>query len=178
MEAGFGRNPSLGGGRFSTLPFPFEEAAHVRVCRVVLVEDNPADILLVEMAMEEHSVVCELLTFHDGQQALRALCPPQEADADAVIPDLILLDLNTPKIDGFQVLLRLKETPRLAQVPIAILTSSMAASDKARADRLGASRYIRKPSQLDAFLAEVGKGIKELLDGGASASRSTSDGNG
>jgi CheY-like chemotaxis protein len=75
---------------------------------------------------------------------------------------LILLDLNTPRSDGFQVLIKLKQTPRLADVPIAILTSSQATSDKHRA-ALQNVRYIQKPSHLQDFLATVGQAVKDML---------------
>ena len=79
------------------------------------------------------------------------------------VPDAILLDLNTPKSDGFNVLVRLKNTPHLAEVPIAIFTSSQATIDKTRSSVLGAARYIQKPSSLEEFLNTVGQAIKEML---------------
>ncbi|MGH9630356.1 MAG: hypothetical protein ACRD7E_18745 [Bryobacteraceae bacterium] len=68
--------------------------------------------------------------FNNGEEALQALCPPEGAEPNTFIPDAILLDLNTPKSDGFNVLIRLRQTPRLAHVPIAILTLSQATSDR------------------------------------------------
>ncbi|MFN0105219.1 MAG: response regulator [Bryobacteraceae bacterium] len=132
-------------------------------CQLVLIEDNPADVLLVEMAMKQYGVDCEMITFSSGQEALRVLCPPEGAAITEFVPDIILLDLNTPKSDGFEVLIRITRTPRLAHVPIAIITSSQATSDRARAARLGDIRYIQKPSQLEAFLSTVGLAIKEML---------------
>jgi CheY-like chemotaxis protein len=134
--------------------------------QIVLIEDNPADVLLVQMALKENDVSCEMTTFNNGQEALRSLCPPEGAAPNAFVPDAILLDLNTPKSDGFQVLIRLKQTPRLSHVPIAILTSSQATSDKYRSDSLGAIRYIQKPLQLEEFLSKVGRAVKEILEAG------------
>ena len=131
--------------------------------QIVLIEDNPADVLLVEMALKENDVSCELTTFSSGREALRTLCPPPGTETNAFVPDAILLDLNTPKSDGFEVLDKLKQTPHLAHVPVAIITSSRAAKDKARTYRLGAIRYVQKPSQLEEFLAKVGQAVKELL---------------
>jgi chemotaxis family two-component system response regulator Rcp1 len=131
--------------------------------RIVLVEDNPADVLLVQKALEANGVACAMTHFDTGLEALKALCPPDGADADLFVPDAILLDLNTPKSDGFNVLIRLKNTPHLADVPIAIITSSQTRSDKARSDALGAVRYIQKPSGLDEFLSTVGRAVKEML---------------
>jgi CheY-like chemotaxis protein len=101
--------------------------------------------------------------FDSGLEALKVLCPPDGTDTSLLVPDAILLDLNTPKSDGFNVLVRLKNTPHLADVQIAIITSSQAGSDKARSDALGAVRYIQKPSGLDEFLSTVGQAIKEML---------------
>jgi CheY-like chemotaxis protein len=101
--------------------------------------------------------------FDSGLEALLVLCPPDGTETNLFVPDAILLDLNTPKSDGFNVLGRLKNTPRLSKVPVAIITSSQATSDMARSHALGAVRYIRKPSGLDEFLSTVGRAIKEML---------------
>ena len=130
---------------------------------VVLIEDNPGDVLLVQKALEANNVACEMTQFNDGQEALKVLCPAGGTEANMFVPDAILLDLNTPKSDGFNVLLRLKNTPHLAEVPIAIFTSSQATIDKARSSVLGAARYIQKPSSLEEFLNTVGPAIKEML---------------
>jgi len=127
--------------------------------QIVLIEDNPADVFLVRKALEEVRVEHSLKQFNSGREALQVLCSPEEP-----LPDAILLDLNTPRTDGFEALRVLKETPRLAGVPIAILTSSRARSDKHRASILG-TRYIEKPSQLDEFLSTVGQAVKEMLRG-------------
>jgi CheY-like chemotaxis protein len=111
---------------------------------IVLIEDNPADVLLVELAMKESGIVYKLTRFETGEDAVRILCSPEEANTAA--PDVILLDLNTPRSDGFQVLVQLKHTPRFENVPLAIITSSCATSDKQRARQEGA-RHIEKPSQ-------------------------------
>ena len=130
---------------------------------IVLIEDNPGDVLLVEKALEANGVACEMRQFDSGVEALEVLCPADGAEANLFVPDVILLDLNTPKSDGFNVLVRLRNTPHLAHVPVAIITSSQARSDKARSDALGAVRYIQKPSGLDEFLSTVGQAIKEML---------------
>jgi CheY-like chemotaxis protein len=101
--------------------------------------------------------------FNNGEEALATLCPPEGAGPNTFVPDAILLDLNTPKSDGFSVLIRLRQTPRFAHVPIAIITSSQASSDRARVSRLGSIRYIQKPSHLEAFLSTVGQAVKEML---------------
>jgi len=137
----------------------------MKTAKVVLVEDNPGDVLLVELALEENNVACEIIRFSDGEEALRSLCAADGSGANGFRPDVILLDLNTPKSNGFDVLKQLKETPHLAGVPVAIVTSSRALSDKQRAEELGAARYVEKPSELDEFLSEVGRAVKEMLQG-------------
>jgi CheY-like chemotaxis protein len=95
----------------------------VNTSHIVLIEDNPADVLLVEKALEAN-VTYEMTQFNNGVDALQVLCAPAETAANTFVPDAILLDLNTPKSDGFNVLVRLKNTPHLAEVPVAIITSS------------------------------------------------------
>jgi len=133
----------------------------MRAARIVLIEDNPADVFLVELALQENGVAHELTKFKSGKEGVEVLCSP--APENEFVPDAILLDLNTPKSDGFEVLVKLKECPRLARVPIAVITSSYAMSDKHRTGLQG-SRYIQKPSQLADFLATVGQNVKEMLE--------------
>lgn len=131
--------------------------------RIVLIEDNRGDVLLVEKALEANGVACEMTQFNNGEDAVRTLCTAGGTEASLFVPDAILLDLHTPKSDGFSVLIRLKNTPHLAHVPVAIITSSQAASDKTRSTLAGAIRYITKPSDLEEFLSTVGRAVKEML---------------
>ena len=137
----------------------------MKPAQIVLIEDNPADVYLVELALKEKGITHEMTRFNSGEEALRVLCPSEETETSAFVPDAILLDLNTPKSDGFQVLSTLKQAPRLAGVPMAVLTSSQAASDKHRTG-LQSARYIQKPSQLDEFLATVGQAVKDMIEEG------------
>ena len=132
----------------------------MKPARIVLVEDNPGDVLLFEMALKENGISCELTHFNNGTEALRALSAPE---ATTFVPDAILLDLNTPRSDGFQVLIKISQSPRLSHVPIAILTSSRASGDQYRAVLQGV-RFIQKPSHLEEFLATVGGAVREMLD--------------
>ena len=135
----------------------------MKAAQIVLIEDNPADVFLVELALKESGVTYEMTKFRSGHEALRALCPPEGTETSAFVPDAILLDLNTPKSDGFQVLIKLKQAPRLAHVPMAVITSSQAPSDKHRTSLQG-TRYIQKPAQLQEFLTTVGQAIKEMIE--------------
>ncbi len=125
---------------------------------IVLVEDNPADVFLVRKALQEKGIKFELTCFDDGQKALNSL-----AQQGCKAPDLILLDLNLPQTDGVEVLRQIRNMPKLADVPVAILTSSESPADMHRTALLGAARFIRKPSGLDDFLGAVGRGVEEML---------------
>jgi CheY-like chemotaxis protein len=128
--------------------------------QIVLIEDNPGDVFLFEMALKENDIPCQLTRFDNGAEALLVLCAPEAANA--LVPDAILLDLNTPRSDGFEVLIKLRQSPRLSRVPLAVLTSSQASSDRHRA-ALQNVRFIQKPAHLEEFLATVGLAIREML---------------
>lgn len=124
--------------------------------RILLAEDNPADVYLIEEALREHSVPFTLTLAEDGEDALAMI------DAGRVHPDLILLDLNMPKRSGAEVLGQLNSEVKGRGVPIIILTSSDSPRDREEALRLGATLYIRKPTGLDEFL-QIGGTIRSLL---------------
>jgi len=128
--------------------------------RVVLIEDNPADVLLIREAIRDAGLALELITFSDVPEAIAGL-----EDHAAARPDAILVDLNLPKGEGMTVIQALKASARLADVPLAILTSSESPRDLEQAQRLGVTRYIHKPATLDEFLTRVGGAVAELLDG-------------
>jgi CheY-like chemotaxis protein len=138
----------------------------MKAIQIVLIEDNPADVFLVDLALKESGLTYEMTRFRNGEDAVRALCTPDVAEISAFVPDIILLDLNTPVSAGFQVLIRLKQSPRLANVPMAIITSSSAPKDKHRTALLGA-RYIQKPALLKEFLSTVVQAVKEMIEEGA-----------
>ncbi len=126
---------------------------------IVLVEDNPADVFLIKEALRTHHIPFQLRWFSDGEGAVSYV---DELQRKSAIPDLILLDLNLPRLDGKEVLSRIRGNPQLVNVPVAILTSSDSPHDRRETTKLGANCYIRKPPTLDAFL-RVGSTIKELL---------------
>jgi len=114
---------------------------------IVLIEDNPSDVYLMSLALEENGVAFELTNFQSGAEALPILCPDAGATDRLPPPDLIVLDLNTPGPDGFEVLARIKSNADLDKVPVPILTSSESPADKRRAALLGATAYIQnRPS--------------------------------
>lgn len=125
--------------------------------KIYLVEDNPADVYLLKEALRAHDVLCDMTWLRDGEQALSLL-----ESGDFEEPDLVLLDLNLPRVDGREVLLRIRRIPELANIPVAILTSSDSPHDRREMEDLGATCYIQKPPTLDEFM-EVGGLIKRLV---------------
>lgn len=129
-----------------------------RSARIVLVEDNPADILLFKKALQEKGIAFELTCFEDGEEALNRL-----SEKERNRPDIILLDMNLPMFDGGEVLARIRSIPTLNRIPVAILTSSESPADRDRTSMLGADRYINKPISLNDYLREVGREVEEML---------------
>jgi len=128
---------------------------------VLLVEDNPADADLVQEALDGARVECGLRVLEDGTKAVEFIAQVEKNEAPR--PDLILLDLNLPRLSGEEVLKRLRTSPRFGAVKVLIITSSNAARDRERVMELGATDYFRKPSRLDQFL-ELGPKVREMLE--------------
>lgn len=130
---------------------------------ILLAEDNPADVYLIREALREHGVDATLRVASDGREVLQLICPEK---AGAAVPrlDLIILDLNLPRHDGIEILERRRGSAELASVPVVVLTSSDSPRDQKVANQLGATCYLRKPSNLEEFLA-LGGVLKSLLDG-------------
>ncbi|HET9171665.1 MAG TPA: response regulator [Actinospica sp.] len=121
---------------------------------VLLVEDDPADELMTREAFEDNKIGNTLHVARDGEEALDFLYR-RGRHADAVRPDLILLDLNLPKYDGREVLQVIKNDEDLAAVPVVVLTTSAAEEDVLRSYRLHANAYVTKPVDLDRFVAAI-----------------------
>jgi two-component system response regulator len=133
------------------------------VVRILIVEDNRGDALLVREALEESNLRFELTHIADGEKAFDYLRRRGE-HLNADRPHLVLLDLNLPKRDGWEVLDEIRGSPELESTPVIILSSSGNPEDRERAGRTPNSLYIRKPSTLDEFLA-VGKQIENFWAG-------------
>ena len=132
---------------------------------ILLAEDNFGDVLLVERALTEHQVDHELHVVKDGDEALQFLDRMGEA-GEPPCPDVLLLDLNLPKVEGPQVLQQFRKHSACAQTPVIVVTSSDAPRDRRRVEALGATAYFRKPSELSEFM-RLGALVKELADGRA-----------
>ena len=126
-----------------------------RSIRILLAEDNPADVYLIEEALREHKVSFEITVASDGEAAMDLVARKE------VTPDIVLLDLNMPKRSGGEVLNTLRKEAG-ADLPVIVLTSSDSPADREEALRLGATCYIRKPTGLDEFL-QIGATIRDLV---------------
>lgn len=132
----------------------------MRLAHILLVEDSPEDVLFTEEALKEAKVANELHVAEDGEQALDYV-NRRGSHADAPRPDLIILDLNLPKLDGREVLAELKDDPDLKRIPVVVLTMSASEEDVIRAYDQHANAYVRKPIGLDRFV-EIVRSIDEF----------------
>jgi CheY-like chemotaxis protein len=121
---------------------------------VLLVEDDPGDVLLIREAFDYNKVHNNLNVVSDGEQAL-AYLRRDGGFADAQRPDLILLDLNLPRKDGREVLAEVKADEQLRRIPVVVLTTSEAEEDILRSYELHANAYVTKPVDFERFVAIV-----------------------
>ncbi len=119
---------------------------------ILVVEDDPDDLALILRSLKQFSVRNEIATARDGVEALDYLfrTGPHEG-REAVDPIVVLLDLELPKIDGLEVLRRLREDERTKQLPVVVLTSSDEEKDIVRSYELGCNSYVRKPVEFAKF---------------------------
>jgi CheY-like chemotaxis protein len=132
--------------------------------RILLIEDNPADTLLVREALADHGVDYELQEATNGEKAIDVIDRIDNGIAQP--PDIILLDLNLPRRSGSEVLERIAASGRTAAVPVVVISSSANPEDQHTANKLGAVHYFRKPTDLDGFMA-LGGVIKRLTQTGS-----------
>jgi len=121
---------------------------------VLLVEDDPGDVLMTREAFEYHKLRNVLDVVTDGEQALQFLRRSGDY-ADAPRPGLILLDLNLPRVDGLEVLAEIKADPVLKVIPVVILTTSQAQQDVLRSYALHANAYVSKPVDFERFMEAI-----------------------
>ncbi len=134
-----------------------------RTLDILLVEDSPGDARLTREVMGECGIQANLHVVDDGQKALSFLRRRDEY-AKATRPDLILLDLNLPRMDGRQLLTQLKSNESLCQIPVVVLTTSQSPDDIMHAYDLHANCFVTKPIDLDGFTDTVHSIIRFWLD--------------
>jgi CheY-like chemotaxis protein len=133
------------------------------VIEVLLVEDDPGDVLMTREAFADNKVANTLHVVTNGVSAMEFLHKRGE-HVEAPTPDLMLLDLNLPRMDGREVLAAVKGDPRLRQIPVVVLTTSDAEEDVLRSYELHANAYVTKPVDFDRFI-EVVRQIDEFFVG-------------
>lgn len=127
---------------------------------VLLVEDERADAELVRMAFEEGRLLVDLHHVEDGVEALEFLRRSSDRFAAAPRPDIVLLDLNMPRMNGREFLAEVKGDPTLCSVPVVVLTTSDVERDVVQSYQLGAAGYVIKPVDIDQFV-QVVRGIEQ-----------------
>ena len=130
--------------------------------RILLAEDNDGDVFLVRRALEKRGLLHELVLAHNGEEALSWLDHHSGDTNGEARPDLILLDLNLPRVDGGQLLSHIRKTDSFSRTPVIVLTSSDSPKDRQMALELGANLYFRKPTDLASFM-DLGRIIEETL---------------
>ena len=132
------------------------ERAGLELVDVLLVEDDPGDVLMTQEAFEHHEIRNNLHVVGDGDQAMQFL-RKTGGYADAPTPGLILLDLNLPRRNGLEVLAELKSDSELLSIPVVVLTTSQSEEDIARSYSLHANAYVSKPVDFDRFIGVIGQ---------------------
>jgi chemotaxis family two-component system response regulator Rcp1 len=125
-----------------------------KTAQILLVEDNPADVLLMREAFTSSTIVDQINVVVDGEEALDYLKKKNQF-TDAKTPDLILLDLNLPKIDGREVLIEVNKDSKLRRIPVIVLSSSKDENDILESYDNSANCYIVKPIELEKFVTIV-----------------------
>ena len=123
---------------------------------ILLVEDNSDDEILTIRALKKNHVLNEVVVAHDGVEAIEILFGgPGKPPRSGPLPQLVLLDLNMPRLGGLDVLQRIRAEERTSLLPVVILTSSKEEEDVVRSYSMGANAYVRKPVEFDHFVEAV-----------------------
>ncbi|ACV35847.1 response regulator [Accumulibacter sp.] len=123
--------------------------------RLLIVEDEPGDARLMQLAIVRNGFATEMSSAADGREAMRCLRREGARWAGAVHPDLILLDLKMPGQGGLEFLAAIKQDETLRAIPVVVVTTSLLEADVRRAYELGAAGYVQKPADLREFIATV-----------------------
>ena len=127
---------------------------------MLIVEDSSADVALIRQSLRHHGIELEAVVMSDGEKAVRFVDSVEAGESKR--PEIIVLDLNLPKIMGIEVLEKIRKSPAFGNIPVVVFTSSIASKDKEASARLGANRYIRKPLSFEEYLT-LGEVLKSLL---------------
>lgn len=131
---------------------------------ILLVEDNPDDEALILRALKKFNILNPVVIAHDGVEALEFLFGDGERRGQRIVPEVVLLDLKLPRVDGLEVLKRIREEEETKLLPVIILTSSNEERDMVNGYKLGANSCVRKPVDFHEFSEAVGKlGLYWLL---------------
>jgi len=131
--------------------------------QILLAEDNPADVLLVRRALKQHNIEHQLHVVKDGAEALEFM-DNMGKPGNVPCPDLMLLDLNMPKVDGPQVLKEFRKNDACVHTPVIVVTSSDTPKERLKMSELGVACYFRKPLELAAFM-QLGAVVGQVLNG-------------
>jgi len=126
----------------------------VKAIDVLLVEDDPGDVLMTQEAFKDNKLANRLSVVPDGIDAM-AFLRKEDQYAGSPTPDLVLLDLNLPRMDGREVLAAMKSDPELRRIPVVVLTTSEAEEDVLRSYSLHANAYVTKPVDFHRFIEVV-----------------------
>jgi CheY-like chemotaxis protein len=131
-----------------------DEDRLLRPIEILLVEDNPADVRMMQEALFLAEIQHHLAVVTDGEEALYYL-NRQHQYRDAIRPDVVLLDIKLPKMSGHEVLYGIRQNPELRTLPVMMLTSSAALQDRNTSERLQATHYVTKPVGLNMLAGEI-----------------------
>ena len=129
--------------------------------KILMIEDNPGDVELFRFALEHAKLNCELIVISDGGEALALI--EEDSSPTREMPDLVLLDLNLPKVGGREILTAMRSGTAFVSVPVVIFTSSSSRREREELEPLRVARHITKPSDLDEFL-KIGAVVREVLE--------------
>jgi two-component system response regulator len=125
------------------------------IIKILLAEDNPDDVIIAQRALGTAGVVNQLYIVKDGQEALDFLRKEGKYTGSSVMPGLILLDINLPKVNGLDVLSEIKKDDLLRQIPVVMLTSSQRDEDVVKGYENGCNSYVQKPVEFERFVEVV-----------------------
>jgi CheY-like chemotaxis protein len=123
--------------------------------KILIVDDEPGDVDLVKLALAEGRFICETHVAINGKEAMAFLTRQPPRHENAPQPDLVLLDLNMPQMNGKEVLVAMRADPTLASIPVVVLTTSDVERDVVSSYDLGASGYIAKPVDMDQLFNAI-----------------------